>query len=179
MESSFLFDDLYQEISRHLVAPSHYYALACTNKVLWQRLVQNPKIHGPMRRAYFDDWRLLLSAIGPWGPIAVYLKALHKSTEFTIAAIRRNYSIFEHVRDQTEEICLVAVQERCFNLAYVRKKTPAICLAAVTSDGKALRYVPEDMRTPEICLAAVLQNPHAIVHVKDKTPAICDAASKK
>ena len=47
-------------------------------------------------------------------------------------------------------------------------RTAAICLAAVKQEGKALRYVPYDLRTLSICSAAVKQDEQSMYHVPVK-----------
>ena len=47
----------------------------------------------------------------------------------------------QYVKEQTPELCLVAVNHDGWALQYVKEQTPEICLAAVRRDGRALRYV--------------------------------------
>ena len=51
-------------------------------------------------------------------------------------------------------------------------------MAAVQQYGKALKHVPDEMKTGEICLAAVKQNVMALKYVPEamKTPQIREAA---
>jgi len=41
------------------------------------------------------------------------------------------------------------------------------CLACITKDGSALKFVPEELRTPALCLAAVTQDKSCIVIVPE------------
>ena len=56
-----------------------------------------------------------------------------------------------------------------------------LCLEVVKQDVDALRYVPEDLKTPEICLEAVKRDGGALVLVPEelKTPEICLEAVKR
>ena len=46
-----------------------------------------------------------------------------------------------YVEQQTDEICLAAVQQDGHALQYVKQQTDEICLAAMQRDGDALRHV--------------------------------------
>jgi hypothetical protein len=52
------------------------------------------------------------------------------------------------VKDQTEAVCLKAVERDGDALQYVKDQTEAVCLKAVERDGNALQYV--DVRIFEI-----------------------------
>lgn len=65
--------------------------------------------------------------------------------------------------EQTEELCLTAVQENGWALAYVQEQTPTICLEAVRQDGWALQYVQQ--QTHKLCLEAVRENVKALEYV--------------
>ena len=59
-------------------------------------------------------------------------------------------------------------------------KTLEICLEVVKSDGIALEYVPEELKTPEICMEAVKSNGYALKYVPEeiKTAEMCMEAVK-
>ncbi len=78
----------------------------------------------------------------------------------------------KYVKEQTEEICLAAVQQNGHALKDVKKQTEKICLAAVQQDGGALKYAKE--QTEKIYLSAVWNNRSASIfaspkHVKEQT----------
>ena len=52
-------------------------------------------------------------------------------------------------KDQTEEICLAAVEESKHALRYVHNQTVEICLAAVKKNSFAYQYVNKDIFEPE------------------------------
>jgi hypothetical protein len=71
---------------------------------------------------------------------------------------------------QTEELCLLAVQtptdsQYCV-LSYIVNQSDRVCLAAVQHCELALKYVQN--QTLEICLAAVQRYPSALMFVQDK-----------
>jgi hypothetical protein len=90
--------------------------------------------------------------------------------EFWINIIPNNGLVLQYVKNQTAEICKLAVQQNGTALRYVKKQTASslleICKLAVQQDGMALKYVKE--QTPEICKLAVQQNPFAIQDVKQQ-----------
>jgi hypothetical protein len=70
------------------------------------------------------------------------------------------------VNNQTEAICLKAVENCGDALMYVNNQTEDICLKAVEEDGYALQHVKN--QTIDICLKAV-KNDHAAIRYVDKT----------
>jgi hypothetical protein len=46
----------------------------------------------------------------------------------------------EHVTDQSEELCLLAVQQNGMSLRYILHPTPLICLEAITNNKNAFIY---------------------------------------
>ena len=65
----------------------------------------------------------------------------------------------EYVKEQTELLCLIAVQQNGLALQFVKEQTHDICLITVQQNGLALEDVEE--QTSDICIIAVLQNPNA------------------
>ena len=78
------------------------------------------------------------------------------------------------------ELCELAVTQDGRALEYVPKeiRSERICLAAVTQDGRALEYVPKELRTEKMCIAAVTQNGSALGYVPKeiRSERICLAA---
>jgi tryptophan 2,3-dioxygenase len=71
-------------------------------------------------------------------------------------------------------IIMMKIKENPFNLMYVDEQTDEMCLAAVEQDGRALEYVKN--QTYEICLAAVKEDYEVLSIVKNQTPELCMAA---
>ncbi|HIE5541058.1 TPA: DUF4116 domain-containing protein, partial [Clostridioides difficile] len=75
-------------------------------------------------------------------------------------------SALQFVKEQTPEICILAVKQNGLALYWVKKQTEEICIKSVMQNGMALQYVVE--KTKEICMRALKQNKHAIKYVKEK-----------
>lgn len=89
-----------------------------------------------------------------------------------IDIVRGNWRNLESIKNQTEEVCLAAIQCCPDALYFVRDKTTALCDAALSKDGDMLRYV--DNQTHDICITAVSSfNYNALLYVKEQTDEIC------
>lgn len=83
----------------------------------------------------------------------------------------------KYIKEQTEDLCLLAVGNDGLTLKYVKMQTEQICIAAVRQCGSALKYVK--IQTEQICIAAVRQyGIMALKYVKDQTNRICMEAVK-
>ena len=85
--------------------------------------------------------------------------------------------LLQYVKQQTEDICLTAVQEDGRALRYVRQQTEDICVAAVRQCPGAITKVQK--QTPKICLTAVQQDPWMLQYVEHQTEEICTAAARR
>jgi hypothetical protein len=90
----------------------------------------------------------------------------NQTDEICIAAVQQNGRTLVYVKNQTDEICIAAVQQDAFALLYVKNQTSEICMAAVQQDGSTLQYVRQ--QTPEICMAAVQQYGWACTYIKSQ-----------
>ena len=100
-----------------------------------------------------------------------------QTEEICILAVQQNSEALECVKNQTDAICILAVQQCGSALEYVEKQTNKICVAAVQQDSEALQYV--EKQTDKICELAVKQNGRALKYVKNQTPKICELAVKQ
>jgi len=96
-------------------------------------------------------------------------------TELNIIAIKQDAYTLQHVRNQTDEICRLAVEQKGLALFYVytHNKTEELCKIAVQQDGTALTYVPVHLRSEEMCSIAVKQNGCALSFVPNQINDIC------
>lgn len=78
--------------------------------------------------------------------------------------------------EQTEEICVAAIEIDAEAIIKVNKQTKKICLAAVRKNPLILMHV--EKQDDEICLEAVSRDPFALKYVKDKKYGICLEAVK-
>ena len=62
----------------------------------------------------------------------------------------------DYVKEQTHNLCLIAVGINGLALQYVRNQTPDICMTAVKQNGKALQNVKN--QTLDMCIDAVKQD---------------------
>jgi hypothetical protein len=129
----------------------------------------------PRKPFYIDDPSLkldVLSIISNDGCVVRFVK--EQTTELCLVAVSDSGYALYYVKEQTPEICMAAVSNNGYALEYAKEQTPEICMAAVSNNGYALDDVKE--QTPEICMAAVSKNGHVLQYVKEQTPEICMAA---
>jgi phage regulator Rha-like protein len=135
----------------------------------------------------FKADRLIVSTITHFDnvPIEFWIKLLkydgfalqfikEQTEEICKMAVQQNSNALNYVKKQTEEICKMAVQQNSNALNYVKKQTEEICKLAVQQYGLALVYVKN--QTKEICKLAVQQNGLALDYVKNQTEEICKLA---
>jgi hypothetical protein len=83
----------------------------------------------------------------------------------TKTALKKHGYLLQHVKNQTPELCIEAIQSCPFAIRFVNKKTEELCLLAVKLNGLALKYV--ENQTKEICEAAIKNNKKALYYVRD------------
>ena len=81
------------------------------------------------------------------------IKKKDQTEEMCLMAVRQNEEALQYVKNQTEEMCLVAVSKNAWAFRHVKEQTEAICLSAVKQRGDALQLV--ENQTEEMCLIAV------------------------
>lgn len=119
--------------------------------------------------------------------------------EFWLSIIPKNSYALKYVKNQTEEICRFAVQQKshvlkreksesqpvydCWGTAlkYVAPQyvTYDICLLAVQKEASALEFVPEQFKSEEICTLAVKQTGYTLRYVKNPSEELCKLAVQK
>ena len=117
----------------------------------------------------FKTSRLILHNIQPINESILWL-----DTTFTTKSVQHKGNVLKYVKDQTEEICRLAVQQNGCALMYVKEQKEELCRLAVKKNGFALQYVNE--QTEELCRLAVQQNGIALQFVKKQTEKICRLA---
>ena len=80
-------------------------------------------------------------------------------------------NILSLVKNQTESICIAAVNSYGMALEYVINQTPRICKHAVEQDGLALQFVKN--QTYDLCYSAMVENPNSIGMVDKQTEELC------
>ena len=81
-------------------------------------------------------------------------------------ALSVNGNVISYLKNPTEEMCELAVQQNGLALEYVRHQTEELCLKAVQQNGLALQFVQQ--QTDFICLEAIKKNPHAFFYIQEK-----------
>ncbi|MFW6015494.1 MAG: DUF4116 domain-containing protein [bacterium] len=96
-----------------------------------------------------------------------YLKYIRKEYKYKayLEFIKRNPLDLSGIKEQTPELCMIAVKQDGRALKYVKSQTPEICMEAVKQDGRLLEYVKS--QTPEICMAAVKQTGIALIYTSN------------
>mgnify|MGYP000317113444 CR=1 FL=1 len=85
--------------------------------------------------------------------------------------------VIRYVRNQTEELCRVAIEKNPYALSYIRNQTEEMCLLAMKKDSMMLEWIKN--QTEELCLSAVRRNPDAISVIKNQTKTLCRIAVEK
>ena len=118
----------------------------------------------------------------------ILLKDFDKFTDpiFCKLAVQKHWNTLKFVKEQTEEICNLAIQNHILALTLVRitslEQTYKICKFAVQHDGWAIKYVrlTSLKQTEEICKLAVQQNGLALQYVEmtshEQTEDMCKLA---
>jgi len=81
------------------------------------------------------------------------------------SALEGGYAL-EYVKNPTENICFMAVQQDGLALELVYEQTDEICKMAVQQNGNALKFVK--VQTEEICVLAVQQNEYAVKYINNR-----------
>lgn len=93
----------------------------------------------------------------------------NQTEELCLIALNKGAHIFAHIEKEllTEQMCLIAVKKHGYLLKYIPQNnhTYEIYLQAIKKYGHALDYIPEENRTNELCLEAVKQNKQCINYI--------------
>ena len=81
--------------------------------------------------------------------MADYITSIIQRYEIDLQKVKQKYVwTLQYVKEQTPELCLVAVNQAGLVLKYVREQTPEICLAAIKRTKMSLYYV-KDLKLKE------------------------------
>ena len=103
----------------------------------------------------------------------------NQSEELCMKAVEKNGYVLEYVKNKTYNICIKAIETCPMALKYVDNQMYGMCLKAVQLDGLALQYVK--CKTHKICETAVEENAMALQYVPEEiqTEVMCLSAVKK
>jgi hypothetical protein len=119
----------------------------------------------------------------PWlhtYPLQIFPELNNPSLDMCTAALAANSYVMKFIDIQTEELCLLALEEDAQHaFLYIRNPTPRVCLAAVTKCGWVISQMNKEQRTPNVCLAAVKKHAWVLPHLtaEECTEEICMAAN--
>ena len=101
-----------------------------------------------------------------------------QSYDICILAVQRNGLALQYVKNEfrTEKVCTLAVQQNCLALQYVpgHCQTESMCKEAIQQNVYALQYV--NCQSYDLCLSIVQRNGLALEHVEAQTQVICNIA---
>lgn len=101
----------------------------------------------------------------------------NQTSELCTIAVGKCVETLQYVKNQTPELCLMAVRKNGFVLRHIKRQTHEICMEAVKESAMALQHV--ERQTHEICMEAVRRDGKALCYVHDQTPEICEVAVKQ
>lgn len=91
--------------------------------------------------------------------------------DFWIKLSQKDGMAFKYVKNQTDEICILAVKQNGNALEYVQNQTEEICCLSVSQNGRALADVQN--QTEKICKLAIHEHEWAFRLVKEQTYELC------
>lgn len=74
-------------------------------------------------------------------------------------------TLIEHVKYQTDDLCMTSVCADGMTLKHVRFLTDDIIMAALQQNGRAIQFIHPSQRTEAFCRAAVKQTMSAAIYV--------------
>lgn len=91
----------------------------------------------------------------------------NQSNRLCMAAVQQNGQAVRYVKHQTEKICMAAVKQDGMALQWVRVRSYKVCVAALQQNGEAIRYAEHDHQPkyPEFALIAIGQNPYVLSQI--------------
>jgi len=92
-------------------------------------------------------------------------------------AIRQNHNALRYVKDQTRDLCMLTVRMNSFSIRHVRDQTEEICTIAVKQNGLALQNIRD--QTENLCKLAVEENSSALQYAKIQTYDLCRLAIRR
>jgi hypothetical protein len=104
-------------------------------------------------------------------------KSLWDDEKMVLNVLNRNGYLLEHVQNQNDRICEIAVHQDVGALQYVKDQKYNLCMWAVRENYGALQFVR--IQTDNMCEIAINQNYLAIEYIKDQKYKLCHLAIMK
>jgi DNA-binding XRE family transcriptional regulator len=96
--------------------------------------------------------------------------------EITIDDIYNDWRLLQYVKNQTLEMCEIAISKSWQAIKYVKNQTPKLCEMVAKKNWRSLEFIKK--QTPEICKNAFENDWHSIQFIQFQTPEICKVAVK-
>lgn len=82
-----------------------------------------------------------------------------------ISSIKENPSFIRKIsiKDQTEDLCLLAVRQQGTAIRHIHNQTPKICLAAIKQNPLVLGFIKN--KSYSVCIANLMRTPHALYYL--------------
>jgi DNA-binding XRE family transcriptional regulator len=96
--------------------------------------------------------------------------------EITLDDIKYDWRLLQFVKNQTLEMCEIALSKSWQAIKYVKNQTPKLSEIAAKKNWRALEFIKR--QTPEICKHAFENDWHSIQFIQFQTPEICAVAVK-
>ena len=98
----------------------------------------------------------------------------NQSDEICKLAVKHDYRALEYVINQTDEICKLAVSNHAYALEFVKDQTDEICKMALSKNGYGLEFIK--VQTDELCKLALSKNGRGLQDVINQTYELCKLA---
>ncbi len=79
----------------------------------------------------------------------------YNSQSNIINVLNKDSEMLFFVKEQTEELCKIAVLKSSSSIRHVKNQTYDLCYLAVESDSSAFEYVDKKLQTTELCIIAI------------------------
>ena len=99
------------------------------------------------------------------------IRFIKKTFDMCMMAVEQNIFSFQYIGDIYYGVTKYVLNKKGRLLKYVKNQTPELCLIAVSNNGEALEFVKN--QTEEICWAAIKQDGNAIYFAKEQTYEMC------
>ncbi len=82
----------------------------------------------------------------------------YNSQSNIIDVLNKNGEMLFFVKEQTDELCRIAILNSGFNIKYVKKQTYELCKLAIEKISYAFTYINKELQTTELCILALNHN---------------------
>ena len=83
-------------------------------------------------------------------------------------------SVSEYKDYMNTEVYVREIKAHGSNIAHIKNQTPELCEIAIKQDGNYIAHIRN--QTPELCLLAVKTNPESIGFIRNQTEELCRIA---